>query len=271
LLPVIQIDASGDLLPTLALKKLTLPHTIQTIKANAFAHFCALEKIDFLGTADQWAEITFENERTSPTFLSENLHIQGTLFTSATLQTATKIQPYAFMNCKSLTTLHLGESVQAVAPNAFVGCDNLQANATYQGAQYLHFGNKPFRFLLRAEHPSVNNVTLHENTEIIACNAFKNCSNLQTVHWNTSVKSIGANAFFACTFLQNCILPESVREIGSFAFLLCQNANLTFTNPNGWFAFLKADQSDLSPISPTDLAHLLVHDTQGYSFLQKLE
>ena len=74
LLPVVQMNASGDFLPTLSLEKLTLPYTIQTIKANAFSHFSALERVDFLGTADQWAEIDFENEGSSPTRLSKNLY-----------------------------------------------------------------------------------------------------------------------------------------------------------------------------------------------------
>ena len=55
----------------------------------------------------------------------------------------------------------------------------------------------------------------------IGTEAFKRCSNLQTVKLPDSVTSIGDEAFYYCSNLTSITIPDSVAEIGNHAFYEC--------------------------------------------------
>ena len=57
----------------------------------------------------------------------------------------------------------------------------------------------------------------------IANEAFKECTNLQSITIPTSVTSIGNDAFNSCEKLQNITIPSNLTSIGDRAFYFCPN------------------------------------------------
>ncbi|MFI3330164.1 MAG: leucine-rich repeat protein, partial [bacterium] len=75
----------------------------------------------------------------------------------------------------------------------------------------------------------IEEVVISENIELINSNAFRGCTNLQKITFNTSVlKEIGDSAFASCTSLSSLFLPEGVQTISSFAFDGCSSLEILY-------------------------------------------
>jgi len=271
LCPVTTIHGDSSQIQASPLEQITLPSTFKKATKGAFASFLHLKKVNFLGTLDQWVEITFEEATASPTYLAKDLYVQNQLVTTANVQTATKINAYTFANCQSLTKIILSNQVQYVAPNAFIGCEHLTANDTYEHCYYLSYGGISYRFLLRAEKQTLTIVTLHENTQCIGNGAFENFQQLKNVTWNKNLQTIGERAFANCRLLKNCTLYKSIEYIGKHAFINCDDLQFTIEEKNGWYLYQKTDKSDLVAVDSDDLLYLLTTSDYEYHFTRKKE
>jgi len=69
---------------------------------------------------------------------------------------------------------------------------------------------------------SVKHVIIEKGITYIADKAFANMPNLETITWNTSVRSIG-NEAFKNSGIKEVIIPDSVTSIGEQAFSFCPN------------------------------------------------
>ena len=143
----------------------------------------------------------------------------------------TQIGPYAFFNCRALTSVSIHSNVLSIGERAFYGCSGLTS------------------------------VTIPSSVTSIGSNAFSGCTNLTTVKVPVTdmaafcnnqvigqiksrlgkpvmlidgegneiteytipdgVESIGANAFNNCRGLTSVTIPESVTSIGDQAFASC--------------------------------------------------
>ena len=70
---------------------------------------------------------------------------------------------------------------------------------------------------------NLQSVTIPNSVTSIEGRAFSECSNLQSVTIPDSVTSIGREAFFECSSLQSVTIPDSVTSIGEFAFIGCSS------------------------------------------------
>ena len=66
-------------------------------------------------------------------------------------------------------------------------------------------------------------VVIPDGVTGIGCDAFKECTNLQSVVIPEGVTHIGHNAFNKCTNLQSVVIPEGVTGIGCDVFNKCTN------------------------------------------------
>ena len=106
----------------------------------------------------------------------------------------TKIICYcAFWNCKSLTSVHIPDSVTSIGKGAFWGCESLTS---------IHIPD------------SVTNIEEY---------AFYHCTSLTSVHIPDSVTTIRKMAFWECTSLTSVHIPDSVTTIGNGAFSECES------------------------------------------------
>ena len=79
--------------------------------------------------------------------------------------------------------------------------------------------------------------TIHQNTKIIAGEAFRNCVDLTEIVIPNSVTKIGEGAFRWCKRLRKIIIPNSVATISKNAFDKCELLNIycrVNAKPDGW-------------------------------------
>lgn len=130
--------------------------------------------------------------------------------TSATLRAGTKhIADRAFMDCKSLKTVYLPNTLLDISSGAFYGTGITSLNIP---GSVRTIGNSAFKFCI-----SLETLTFGNGIEIIDSSAFSNCNRLTSVEFPASVTSIGSEAFFDCTSLSK-INFNSDPTISAYAF-----------------------------------------------------
>ncbi len=147
--------------------------------------------------------------------------------TSITIpNSVTSIGDYAFAWCFGLTSVTIPDSVTSIGGSAFYRCFNLNYTE-YGNCKYLGNSENPYVALMDTIDTSVTNVTIHENTKMIADYAFFGCDGLTSIAIPDSVTSIGNSAFYNCSGLTSITIPDSVTSIGGWAFFGCSNLNYT--------------------------------------------
>lgn len=78
---------------------------------------------------------------------------------------------------------------------------------------------------------SLNNITIHNNVQIIEVSAFSFCSGLKNINIPAGVIEIKNNAFYSCSSLINVIIPNSIKTLSGTAFTGCSSlTNITLGN-----------------------------------------
>ena len=134
----------------------------------------------------------------------------------------TKIGQSAFMDCTSLTSLTIPDSVIKIETIPFYRCCNLVAF-------YGKYASSDNRCLvvdgeLYAFAPAgLTEYTIIDNVTKIGYTAFGDCSNLTSITIPSSITGIGMRAFYGCSSLVNLTIPDSVTWIGWAALENCSS------------------------------------------------
>ena len=136
----------------------------------------------------------------------------------------TSIKWWAFRNCSSLVSITIPNSVTSIETSTFSGCSSLTSVTI--GNSVTNIGWDAF-----SGCSSLTSINIPNSVTTIGKMAFSGCSSLTSINIPNSVTSIGDGAFWGCSSLTSITIPNSVTSIGERAFYNCSSLT-SITIPN---------------------------------------
>lgn len=137
----------------------------------------------------------------------------------------TEIGEDAFVNCASMTSITIPDSVTTISYYPFSGCPNLVFTQYEQGL-YLGTSTNPYHALVGIASDDTGSIVsfkVHEDTKCIADGTFGGCFNLLSIELPDGITRIGLRMFEDCESLESVHVPGNVTQIASGAFQGCRN------------------------------------------------
>ncbi len=128
--------------------------------------------------------------------------------------TVTRIGERAFMNCDSLISVSLPESIERIERLAFDGCRNLKEIKMPSKAN--HIGSGAFNSCKQLEA-----IRIPEGVTILYYTTFWDCNNLKSIILPNSLTTIENGVFVDCDSLSTITFPDSLVKIGNYTFGYC--------------------------------------------------
>ena len=127
---------------------------------------------------------------------------------------------------KGASSVSIPATVKSIAPNAFVGCKNIENVNVADLNLWLRSGvdmSSSDGWSLYHNGKLVTNVTIPNGVTEIARGQFCDNKSLTSITIPNSVTKIGESAFEGCSSLVSITIPASVKEIGESAFYNCSS------------------------------------------------
>ena len=199
-----------------------IPDSVTHIGAHAFDGCSNLTNLDLPANLEFIGEGAFDGCDSLPLNTYDNgLYIGDSeapysIFVSATdteiesctIHPDTKIiYDGSFFDCTEIDEIIFPDEICQIG-FAFQDCHDLFPNNSVDGAFYLGNAENPFLILVYALN-TVTDITVHEDTEMIAPYAFEGCSSLSSVTLSANIRFIGNNAFLGCSSLTDVSMADS--------------------------------------------------------------
>ena len=278
------------------LESITLGDNVKSISDKAFYNCSSLTNLTISDSVNYIGSNAFEecssleyNEYSSSLYLGNNNNSYFALIKAEStdinysIHNATKvIAGQAFIDCSSLTSITIPDSVISIGSEAFSGCSNLSSVNINNGVTII--GNSAF-----SNCSSLTSITIPDSVISIDRSAFSGCSNLTSINVPDSVTTIGNSAFSNCSSLTDVIIGNGVTSVGNSAFYNCpienakiptiaisyitnnnlKNVEITSGDSIGEYAF-KNCSSIISVIIPNSVTSIGVGAFYGCSMLENL-
>ncbi|MBP5564508.1 MAG: leucine-rich repeat protein, partial [Lachnospiraceae bacterium] len=219
--------ATGAFEGNSSVSRVVLPDGLEEIEYNAFAEMSNLERVVLPDSVTKLGASTFANcEKLSSFYIGKNLNEIGSCIfagcdnlstvevsddnkyitcVDGVLYSADRSVLYEMLPGRSKNFYVFPDTVSAISPYAFWGCNNLEFVNVSDNVLVL----PPYAF---SGARSLVSVTLSFNTTEIKMKAFENCSALMQVYIPDSVKEISDSAFDGCPNVSILTTPLSYAE-----------------------------------------------------------
>ena len=178
-----------------------------------------------------------------------------------------------FDYCNSLTSVTIPDSVTSIGDYAFAHCGSLTSVTIPDSV--MSIGNKTFAYCnsltsvtipdsvtsigdaVFSECHSLTSVIIGDSVTNIKEKTFYECTSLTSVTIGDNVTSIGDGAFYYCTKLTSVTIPDSVTSIGEDAFAGCKSlTTITFSTNSRLISI-----GDYAFINCTSLTSITIPDS----------
>lgn len=220
--------------------EVTLPQSLKTIEARAFASCKYLTKLVIPDGITSIGEDAFMASCLTDITLPKSLKaIEAGTFGDCNVlkkvvipEGVTSIGKDAFYSCRALAEVTLPNSLKTIGIDAFNECHSLQKLVIPEGVTSI--GKDAFycsgltdltllcaelstlpRHLSRAEQFKPRSRFLMALELIDTC-AFWMCESLESIVLPNSIKKIASGAFWHCSLLKSIVLPEGLTELNGF-------------------------------------------------------
>lgn len=122
----------------------------------------------------------------------------------------------AFLNCHTITSVTIGNSVTVIRDSAFQGCDGLKKVKIADRVTTIEsraFGNCQ----------ALTDINIPTALTVLSDYMFSGCYSLKNITIPNGVTVIESCAFLYCSALTSITIPNSVTRIGNGAFANCNN------------------------------------------------
>lgn len=203
------------------LTSIEIPTTIKRFyNVNVFKGCDKLVKVNYLGTIDDWVQISFDFYTSNPTYFSKNLYIKGELVVDAKIESSI-INKAVFENCLCIKSVEIGEDVASIDGSAFEGCRNITSIKWNAKKAPLHTGVGNNFFNDASEN--VESFVFGDKVEELPNALCQGMKKLNEVNIPKSVTSIGAGVFAECSGLTSIIISDNVTSLGGYSFDECSS------------------------------------------------
>lgn len=133
-----------------------------------------------------------------------------------------RIEGLAFSKCYALEKVTLGQGIREIDFSPFAFCDKMTYNE-YQSGYYVGTEENPYFAFVSTASKSLETLTIHPNTVVVCGSAIENCYTLCEVKIPEGVISLGGFVFQHCSSLEKVHIPKSLESIGLLAFKKCDS------------------------------------------------
>ena len=247
------------------LEKITIPSSVTSIGRD-FVSNCTCEVIwDENSKATTLSKDAFSSYMGTSIKLPSSIKVIDeyafsycTNLTTVTMGNITSLGKRAFYNCKSLSNIDLGNSLESIGDGAFYWCTSLESLTLPNTLTAI--GENAFENctceIIWEDTPTITtigknafmyykgeNLVIPNTVTSIDYGAFHYCSSLKNLEIPSSVTSIGDWAFVDCSALENVFYKGTIKDwcnidfVSGFSNPFYKGANLNLLDNNGDILF----------------------------------
>ena len=240
-----------------SLKTVVISKKIKEIKKRAFENCYNLKDVKYLGSLEDWLNISFADEESNPCSNKANLYINDELVIYLDLSHASIINNYAFAGCSSIKFVTLGKNINEFGACVFGSCSNLEKVYIEEGLKILG----KFAF---CDCPSLKSINIPSSIKSIPNATFSNCENLASVELSKGIEEIGYNAFI------NCNSFKKVNYLGTLEDWLNIKFETYYSNPCCYGADLYFNNELVTDLEIPDNVSCINYNFVGCSSIKSL-
>lgn len=198
-------------------KSITIPSSVLTIGEHAFSSSAG--------------EVIFKEDSKLTTIADRAF--TGSEMKSISIPNSVKtIGEWVFADCRSLASVKIGNSLEAIEINTFNGCWVLNSffvapeNSHFTSMDGVLFNNLQTTLVKYPQGNTRSSYNIPSSVITLESRAFEDCSYLTSITIGNSITTIEEGAFDNCSGLTSVTIGNSVTTIGKEAFIKCKGIKL---------------------------------------------